>query len=90
MELGYGFRSVERRRTRCDAIGRERLLSRRRDGMLREGMWQGLEFRVVFERQMRAFVGFDEGENLRSGGQSHYSGIRFTDCWDWLASRDKS
>ena len=63
-----GFGGVERGRAgRDSANGRrsERGLRRVRDGFLRERMRQRLECGVVFEREVRAFVRFDQGENFR-------------------------
>src|SRR5271154_4488218 len=68
MELGHRLCCVERCCVRRDAIGRERCLDFWRDRALRQGMWERLEVCVVFESEVRAFVGFDQGEDLRGRG----------------------
>ena len=68
MHASDQFGCVEHGSARRDSVRRERFLSRRRDGTLREGMRQRLKLRVVFERQVRALVGFDQREDLRGCG----------------------
>jgi hypothetical protein len=46
-----------------DAVERERGLRGGRERRLREGMRERLEGGIVFEREVRAFVGFDEDED---------------------------
>jgi hypothetical protein len=50
MKTRQSFRRIERRCARRDAVSRERFLGRLRDRTLRQGMWQRLEVRIVFER----------------------------------------
>ena len=58
------FGGNECRRTGRDAVLRERRLRGVRDGLLRERMRKRFEGVVVFEREMYAFVRFDEREDL--------------------------
>jgi len=83
------FGGIESRRTRRDAICRERFLGCLRNRTLSQWMRQRLEFRVVFERQVRAFVGFNERKDLRGVGQRHFSRVPFGDGRNWLALRHK-
>src|SRR5580658_10074082 len=48
-------------------------------------MRQRLEVRVVFERQMRAFIRFNQREDLRSFGYRHRRQVRLADRRNWFA-----
>jgi len=57
------FGGVEGRRAGGDAVRSERGLRGVRDWLLRERVRQRLECRLVLEREVNAFVGFDEDED---------------------------
>jgi len=60
-----GFGDVERGRAVGHVVRRERGARCVRNWLLHERVWQGFEARVVFKREMRAFVRFDENQNAR-------------------------
>ena len=63
VDAGEGFGGVEGGGAGGDAVGRERGLRGGRDGLLRERMRQCFERGIVVEREVHAFVGFDEDED---------------------------
>lgn len=66
MDAGESFRCVEGVCASGDAVKRERGLRHVGDGLVCQRMRQGLEQGIVFEREVRAFVGFDEDQNACS------------------------
>src|SRR5690348_10220445 len=60
VDSGESFHRVECGGARGDAVRCERGLHCGRDGFLRERMWQRFEGGIVVEREVHAFVGFDE------------------------------
>ena len=63
MDAGEGFHRVECGGAGGDAVWRERGLRGGRDGFLRERVRQRFEGGIVVEREVDAFVGFDEDED---------------------------
>jgi hypothetical protein len=63
-----GFGDIEGSSARRDAVRCERFVRGVRYGFRREGMRQRFESGVVIEREVNAFVGVDEDEDARCGG----------------------
>jgi hypothetical protein len=68
MRAGDELGGVERGRARCDAVRCEGGLGGRGNWFRSERMRQGFESGVVFEREVNAFISFDEDEDARGGG----------------------
>jgi hypothetical protein len=80
VEPREGLGDVERCRASRNAEAGESLARRRGNWLLRQRMRKRLEARVVFEGEVRAFVGFDEEED----GGRRVSRRRST-SWRWFA-----
>ena len=65
MDAGEDLGGIEHCGARRDAVKRERGLRGFRNRLLRERLRQRFEGGVLLERDVRAFVGFDENENRR-------------------------
>jgi len=85
MHASNHFCCVEGCCARQDTVRRERCLDFCGDRTLRQGMRERLEVCVIFESEVRTFVGFNQGENLRGCGNGHLRRVRFADRRYWLA-----
>ncbi len=56
MHAGEGLSSIERGDAGSNTVLRKRGLSRIRNRLLREGMWEGLESRLILECNVRALI----------------------------------
>ncbi len=77
---------IERGGAGSDTVLRKRGLSRIRNRLLRERMWECLEGRVVLECKMRAFVRLYEDNNvaivIRHGNAACHVLFRYVACFE--------
>lgn len=86
MDAGESFGCIESVCPRGDAVRGESGLRSAGDGFVCQRMRQRLEQGIVFEREVRAFVGFDEDEDARglAGVGAQRVGRSAVPCFDLI------